>query len=529
MDHVVVGPPGCGKTSWIQKQVARAVEEFGPDRCMVVSLTRAAAHEAAGRTQLPKKLCGTLHSICYHALDRPKVVSGSAIKEWNEAHPSMRLTGGVEREDSVIDERDGDGPGDPLLELMERSRHTMTPLPKVAERFAQLWTDFKEQTHLVDFTDMIERAYHEVPLPPGGPSFLLNDEYQDDSDLELALLRRWSHHVEHFALVGDPAQSIYAWRHASSSTAGDVPTIPLKQSYRVPRVVQESALELIRGSSTYTEVPYLPRRDADGATVEGSLETLSLTWKDAEDIIRHIAGLDGSVMVLASCAYMLNPLAAVLKEKGIPFHNPYSTNAWNPLASGRNERRTVVDRLESWMTLCEFVAGEEAPLLPWHLRLLVKTLKQTAVTKESKELAAELPEDATAAMMLHRVKKMFTLEALAAAAAGDSHFLLRHCYAESKKALQYPIKVLDQRGLDGLLGVPQIILGTIHSVKGGQADHVILAPDLSPRGNQDYKTPGWARRDGVIRMFYVGMTRTRQSLTVLNGHGWKIDIPLRRQ
>jgi hypothetical protein len=45
------------------------------------------------------------------------------------------------------------------------------------------------------------------------------------------------------------------------------------------------------------------------------------------------------VMLLASCSYMLHPVIAVLRQRGVPFHNPYrkSSGFWNPLRRGRKE------------------------------------------------------------------------------------------------------------------------------------------------------------------------------------------------
>ena len=60
---------------------------------------------------------------------------------------------------------------------------------------------------------------------------------------------------------------------------------------------------------------------------------------------------------------------------------------------------------------------------------------------------------------------------------------------------------------------PRVIVGTIHSVKGGEADVVFLFPDLSPAGDAAYQKHG-PDRDSVIRLFYVGMTRARHTLYI---------------
>jgi superfamily I DNA/RNA helicase len=60
---------------------------------------------------------------------------------------------------------------------------------------------------------------------------------------------------------------------------------------------------------------------------------------------------------------------------------------------------------------------------------------------------------------------------------------------------------------------PKVVVGTIHSVKGGEADVVHLFPDISQAGDAQYQRCG-AARDAVIRVFYVGLTRARETLYI---------------
>jgi len=73
--------------------------------------------------------------------------------------------------------------------------------------------------------------------------------------------------------------------------------------------------------------------------------------------------------------------------------------------------------------------------------------------------------------------------------------------------------VVSQHGAAALIEDPAVIVGTIHSVKGGQADVVYLFPDLSRAGRAQYDIPG-PSRDSVIRLFYVGATRARDTLYI---------------
>ena len=70
-----VGPPGCGKSTWLGDQVQQAVESGMS--VLISSLTKAAATEIGGRN-LPISFdaLGTLHSHCYHALGKPEIAEG---------------------------------------------------------------------------------------------------------------------------------------------------------------------------------------------------------------------------------------------------------------------------------------------------------------------------------------------------------------------------------------------------------------------------------------------------------------------
>ena len=79
--------------------------------------------------------------------------------------------------------------------------------------------------------------------------------------------------------------------------------------------------------------------------------------------------------------------------------------------------------------------------------------------------------------------------------------------------VQFPVAAAMAGGPDALEESPRVIVGTIHSVKGGEADVVFLFPDVSPAGDAAYQKHG-PQRDSVIRLFYVGMTRARHTLYI---------------
>ena len=80
--------------------------------------------------------------------------------------------------------------------------------------------------------------------------------------------------------------------------------------------------------------------------------------------------------------------------------------------------------------------------------------------------------------------------------------------APSKK-VSY-IRKMRQNG-EQLNKKPRILLSTIHGVKGGEADNVVLLTDLSRQTLREYERVP----DDVNRLFYVGATRTKEHLHIV--------------
>jgi hypothetical protein len=87
---------------------------------------------------------------------------------------------------------------------------------------------------------------------------------------------------------------------------------------------------------------------------------------------------------------------------------------------------------------------------------------------------------------------------------------------EFRKRTAFPCDVAVRRGPNGLVEEPSVVVGTIHSVKGAQADVVYLLPDLSKAGDAQYHRLG-PEIDAVLHVFYVGMTRARETLYICSG------------
>jgi len=80
------GPPGTGKTTWLARQIRHAKDRYFGSEIVVCSFTRAAAVEIASReTGIPKQNVGTIHSLCFRAMDAPTIIETDRdlLGEWN--------------------------------------------------------------------------------------------------------------------------------------------------------------------------------------------------------------------------------------------------------------------------------------------------------------------------------------------------------------------------------------------------------------------------------------------------------------
>lgn len=536
-EHRVIGPPGTGKTTYLKRQFEIAAEKYGAENCFAVSLTRAAATELSSRVdRVPDKNVGTLHSHAYRQLKFPNIVETTdGLKEWNEYAGSASWRIGSQHaanpENAPAEPPGADTDGVELMQTMGVLRQRMVPRqlwPGAVARFATKWDAFKVETGRMDFTDLIEHALTSIERIPGC-LVLFADEAQDMSKLEFALVRKWGAKCEQFIIVGDPDQNLYEWRGSDPAAfyaEGASSERVLEQSYRVPSAVHKSAVDWIKRVPNRKDATYRPTPE------DGYVERLGYTFRDPEPLVEDVlhkldgprASVDGdTAMVLASCGYMLNPLCATLRSQGVPFHNPYrkTHGGWNPLVGSR--------RLLAFLRPSRQVWGDEARMYTWGDLLAWSQVLQasgTFVRGAKGVIENRCTEDRFKDSQRNEtVPFQWLLDNLASDEARNAVFdgniewwasRLRHNDAKSQ---QFALSVARRHGASRLREHPRIIVGTIHSVKGGEADHVYVFPDLSTAGYwgawKTARNAKWA----VVRQFYVAMTRSKYGLYLLDQSG----------
>jgi hypothetical protein len=181
-----------------------------------------------------------------------------------------------------------------------------------------------------------------------------------------------------------------------------------------------------------------------------------------------------TVMVLATCGYMLDPVKHELRKRGLPFANPWrrSRGDWNPFPASTGRTVSSRERLLAYLTLDErddVGLGDLAR--PWtgqDVKRWAHVVKKRGIFIRGAAAAIEaLPDrelefDEIAGLFVDDVE-------LEQAVTPDLGWLERNLTSASRAPMTFPIEVARRRGARALLDEPRVFLGTIHSFKGAQA------------------------------------------------------------
>jgi DNA helicase-2/ATP-dependent DNA helicase PcrA len=509
----VVGAPGCGKTRFLSDQVERWVERDGidPEQIVLCSFTRTAASVLRGRVAVPAHNASTLHALAYRAIGhRPIAEVGELAKEWNSQQipDSWRL--GSDRAD-LEEGVNEDADRGTMLAAYSLMRGTLGNHPQYAalreqtKHFAARWEDFKGQTDSIDFQDMIDLALLDADTCPGTPACFVVDEAQDLQPAQWLLAQKWGEAADRFLVAGDPAQVLYSWIGARpDELLTELPSDHhrmLGRSHRLPRSVQTLAERWLSQHSG----AMMQGRSYAPTDREGRALNREYTWRNPDSLVTDLeealAEPGKTAMVLATCSYLLGPTISLLRDEGIPFHNPYrrTNGAWNPLRPPAEGKVSTQQRLRVYLepewtgpratTWLEMLPAE------WFVGTKKAALERIGQRER---------------FGWHDVTATLKEQAWEPVGARDVRWLSRVAAKAYQRPLDLLAAIVERHG--GITDdEPRVVVGTVHSVKGGEADTVILYPDL-PRAAVIAAGESAEGRDAVVRQAYVGMTRARDTL-----------------
>ncbi len=591
---LVIAGAGTGKTRTLVHRVAYLVElGVDPSAILLLTFTRRAAAEMLGRARDLNPACGaveggTFHSVAHRLLrryaekvdlprnftiidpaDQAQIISSAVAELGLKEKGDKRFPRGGSIASAISKARNLELSLEDTLE--QHYTHWMPLLDKL-EAAARAYTLAKRSQHLLDYDDLLYSCEELLAANPGLREelqgrwrHLLVDEYQDTNAVQARLLGLLGGPGRDLMVVGDDAQSIYAFRGARLRNILDFPSqfkntrvVKLTQNYRSTQPILDLSNQVIAQAAERFDKDLFTEKSG-GPTPE--LHRPREQKEQSREVVRRIKELlvQGSrpedIAVLFRGGRDSFDLEGELKAGQIPFVK-YGGIRFVELAHIKDvmsHLRVVGNSQDflSWqrlLTLAPGIGPKTAQSIIAHM-LAGGSQAQYASRMASAPQAQKRPELMELAGLMQRIsqppheplamleavmeyyepickanypdypRRLKDLEELPGLAAGGQS--LAEFLAET---------VLDPP--DGQTGGPEghpVTLSTTHSAKGQEWDHVFVIWAC------DGHFPTFPALDDVTaveeerRLFYVACTRAAKSLQIFSpreqyfqNSGWRL-------
>ena len=357
MRYKVIGPPGTGKTRRLLNEVHKYVQQGTPlDQIGYFAFTRKAAGEARDRflaknehlTKKDIRYFQTLHSLAFNNLG---LREENVMQEGN--YKAIGETCGIQIKYAAYETNNFNGifsSNSEYLSLINLARVKQISTEQQFDLNEHLtWitrgkltaiekeiNNYKKTHGLIDFTDMVQKFLDKGKPPKFKVIFV--DEAQDLSLIQWSMIKKIEEETQCDVWVaGDDDQAIFGWAGAdvNSFIKWQSRNIALTKSERVPRLIQQKALNIIQ-RIYINRIPkdYLPK-DAEG--------TIYQRYK-----INDIDMSKGDWLILTRTKSLWKPIPPFLKRKGLYFNT----------VEGDSIGKTLYEDIQTWQ---EFQQGLTPP------------------------------------------------------------------------------------------------------------------------------------------------------------------------
>jgi|TARA_Y100000114_G_scaffold153404_1_gene173289 superfamily I DNA/RNA helicase len=485
MKTIVIGPPGTGKTTTLLNEVDKYLKQTDPNKIGYFSFTQKAAYEARDRAMdkfnyseddLP--YFRTLHSLAFRRLGikkenvmqrrhyedlGKKINMRLDYNEYDKQYSGLFTTGSDILRIIHLARLKGITP-EQQYNLKE---HTQNIRVKELKEVSHQLKEYKRLYNLIDFTDMIENFIKSDASPKFDVVFI--DEAQDLSQTQWTMAKSiWDKTGDVF-IAGDDDQAIFRWAGADvdSFITQKGKLLSLTQSYRVPRVVHDVAMSMVKRISNRIHKQWAPKTDRGLLSYYHNVNELDMS--------------SGNWMILARTKYMLNDIEKTLHARGFHYKNKFKDNYEKDLYHAVIDWEKLRDK--------EYLSYEQ-------IQRISSYMSQNNFEKKSLDY---MDKDASYDMQGLKERKWLRTDKVWFEAFDEA----------PEKKVRY-IRRMRENG-EKLNKEPRILLSTIHGVKGGECDNVVLLTDLSLNTQRNFER----NPDDENRLFYVGATRTKNHLHII--------------
>ena len=497
----IFGPPGTGKTYTLIERILKKYLQKGvhPKDIAFISFTNKAVNTAVDRalahftkyTLDDFQRFKTLHKYCRRyfeeeVFDPKNCMLDYALQTKIIKTSDKRLSddGFMYKDWSLgIYDKARNMLADPML-IYKKESYKKDNLDIFARKI-NAYEHYKKDS-FIDFTDMIERAIDEVDFPK--LEVLILDEAQDFTPLQWSVIYKMADSTKRIYLAGDDDQGIYRWNGADPkffTTYFPGRKVILRKTRRFGKNIHHFSSIIRRGILDSVDKKY---EHGDGfGYIKRYLNFYEIPFHE----------LSGSWYILGRVHSTVNELKMSAKSKGLYF----SDNQGNKSFDSRQW-----EAIKSWTSVSKdnSISKEQAENMYKYIRELkhfdFRTSKFWNDIPVSQSFTfKDLLEWAGLDMLAEDKKKPWW------------EILKRNF---QHKQMLYFIELLKKYGQKSLNNKPKIIIDTIHSVKGGEANHVCIYSKANWPASFSHKNV--AERSDERRVYYTGVTRAKDSLHILS-------------
>jgi DNA helicase II / ATP-dependent DNA helicase PcrA len=355
---LVIAGAGSGKTRTLVYRVAYLIDSgIDPAHILLLTFTRKSSQEMLDRAgeligvRSERVRGGTFHSVANMLLRRYGrsigLEPGFTILDRGDAEDLIALV----RAQLGLNEKDKRFPRKgTIAEMFSKSENTLRPLAEIVveefdhfsdhldalEQLQRGYQASKRQRQLVDYDDLLVLLRRLVMKDEGVRRtisslyrYILVDEYQDTNRLQADVVRHLAATHQNVMVVGDDAQSIYAFRGATFKNIMEFPTLfpgttiyKLEENYRSTQPILNLANTIIE-AATERYSKHLFTRKLDGplpVLVEAAGENAQSRFIAQKILELREEGVPLSEMaVLFRSSFHSFDLEIELSRHGLPF------------------------------------------------------------------------------------------------------------------------------------------------------------------------------------------------------------------
>jgi superfamily I DNA/RNA helicase len=569
------GPPGTGKTTRLLKILKEKLDYgYSKDQICLVGYARATATTLQIRCKNEFDFededldsIRTIHSLCKNVLPKELQLLTVSDKKYLNKVLNWPKSEWLSKEDYQRLKRQEDDPEDDneekkeeeklrrkflenKLDLISKGLNTFShgnSWPSIKYYFEELqenyqynnihlddleftyntYKDFKKAYGIIDFTDMLASTLEpNITLP--NYEILFVDECQDLNPLMWKVLDKMfeTKGDKQIYLAGDDDQSIYGFNCADPNTflhkKVSHPDIILPKSYRLPKKIKDFSQSIIteihsdfRKEKLFTPKTKIVEGKDTGEIVQGEIIDIF----ELDEIEKDFSKEDW-IMCARTGAWTFN-FKKHLVEKNILWKSR------GPIGRGRDFNYSIKDKvvetLTAWDNLKKghTVDGRQiCDLIQLISAKFLNIIKKEHLKGKSKSFLSDLPYGRNDLLIKNVFKKDFSFDKdwfnflffkqeHVSEASKSRKGTVSHLFGDNEDVQNYIIEVWKK---DPTLRKSNIVVGTIHSVKGREATNVIVCDVWSSLCMHNFKnsTPFFRREE--IRCAYVAVTRSKRTL-----------------